>query len=148
MRSGRNKANGHTLIEVLLALAIVALLATAGVQSWQQLLRSQRRAEGRTALLAVLQQQERHFSRYGRYQPFDAAAPGGFKWHSGPTPADSAYGLSAVACAGETVARCVMAVAQPGSAGATSGFADPVCGALTLDSRGRQQAGGGLASCW
>jgi len=148
MQSGRNKQSGHTLIETLLALAIVALLATAGIQSWQQLMRSQRRAEGKTALLALMQQQERHFSRYGRYQPFDSAAPGAFKWYSGATPTDSAYALSAVACAGETVARCVKVVAQPGGAGVRSGFADPACGTLTLDSRGRQQADGGVASCW
>ena len=148
MRRRGNRKHGHTLIEVLVALAILATLAAAAMQSWQHLVRRQLRAEGRAALLAVMQQQERHFSRYGRYQAFDPAAPGSFTWHSGPTPVESAYSLSAVACAGESLARCVLAVARPGGEGVKPGHADPACGVLRLDSRGRQQADGGAAACW
>ncbi|MET0964233.1 MAG: type IV pilin protein [Noviherbaspirillum sp.] len=78
MRCRKNRSHGHTLAEVLVALAILAVLAAAATQAWQQLVRRQLRAEGRAALLAVMQQQERHFSRHGRYQAFEPAAPGGF----------------------------------------------------------------------
>lgn len=148
MRCRKNHSDGHTLIEILVALAILAVLAAAAMQSWQSLVRRQLRAEGRAALLAAMQQQERHFSRYGRYQPFDSAAPGNFKWHSAPTPGESAYAISAVACPGESLARCVMALARPGGEGVKPGYADPACGVLRLDSRGRQQADGGAAACW
>lgn len=148
MRCRKNKRGGHTLIEVLIALGILAVLGTAAMQGWQNLVRRQQRAEGRAALLAVLQQQERHFSRYGRYRIFDAAAPGAFQWHSGPTPANSAYAISAVACPGEALTRCVTAVAHPGTERVNSAYADPACGVLRLDSRGRQQADGGVKACW
>ncbi|MDB5757304.1 MAG: pilE [Burkholderia sp.] len=138
---------GHTLIELLVVLGILAVLAAAAMQGWQDLVRRQQRAEGKAALLAVMQQQERHFSRHGRYQAFDASAPGHFKWHSGPTPADSAYAISAVACAGLSLGRCVTALAYPGGAGVRPGHGDPACGVLRLDSRGVQQADGGPA-CW
>ena len=148
MRHRKDRAGGHTLLEVLAALAICAVLAAIGATSWQGMARSQRRAEARAALLMLMQQQERHFSHHGRYHAFDATAPGIFKWHSGASPADSAYALSATACDGESLARCVSVVARPGGPGARANHADPDCGVLRLDSRGRRQADGKLAACW
>jgi type IV pilus assembly protein PilE len=150
MQSRRSKFSspaGHTLIEILVVLGILAVLAAASMQGWQALVRCQQRAEGKAALLDVMQQQEWHVSRHGRYQAFDAEAPGPFKWHSGPTPAESAYSISAVACAGASMGRCVTVLAHPGGAGVRPGQGDPACGVLRLDSRGVQQADGG-ASCW
>ncbi len=147
MRVPKNKPAGHTLIEVMVVLTILAVLAAAAMQGWQHLVRRQQRAEGKAALLDVMQQQERHLSRRGRYQPFDAAAPGPFKWHSGLTPAESAYSISAVACADVSTVPCVTVLAHPGGPGVKPGQGDPACGVLRLDSRGMQQADGG-ASCW
>ena len=141
MRQRRNETAGHSLMEMLVALAVCAILATAGMQGWHSLARSQRRAEGRAALLAAMQQQERHYSRHGRYQPFDAAAPGAFRWHSGPTPPGSAYLVDAAACEGETLQRCVLLAARPR-------HDDPACGTLRLDSRGRRAADGNPDLCW
>lgn len=146
--AGARAVPGHTLLEALAALAICAVLAAVAAASWQSLARSQRRAEARAALLMLMQQQERHFSRHGRYHAFDAKAPGPFKFHSGASPADSAYTLSAAACEGESLERCVSVAARPGGPGARANHADPDCGVLRLDSRGRRQADGRLAACW
>lgn len=150
MRFHRNKPAapaGHTLIEVMVVLGILGVLTAIAMQGWQHLVRRQQRAEAKAAVLQVMQQQERHRSRHGRYQPFDATAPGLFKWHSGPTPAESAYAISAIACAGMSTGRCVTVLAQPGGAGVRPGQGDHACGVLRLDSLGVQQADGG-ASCW
>lgn len=147
MRVRRTEPAGHTLIEIAIVLGILAVLATAAMHGWQHLMRRQQRAEGKAALLDAMQQQEHHLSRYGHYKPFDTTAPGPFKWHSGPTPAESAYAISAVACAGMSLGRCVSVLAHPGGAGVRPGHGDPACGVLRLDSRGVQQADGG-ASCW
>jgi type IV pilus assembly protein PilE len=150
MRCRRSSSPGYaglTLIEVALVLGIAAVLAAAATQGWQSLVRRQQRTEAKTALQHAMQQQERHFSLHGQYQAFDATAPGPFKWHSGPTPAESAYAISAVACAGMSLGRCVIALAHPGGAGVRPGQGDPDCGVLRLDSRGVQQADGGPA-CW
>jgi type IV pilus assembly protein PilE len=150
MRCRRSKSSGdagHTLIEVVLVLGIAAVLAAAATQGWQNLVRRQQRAEAKAALQETMQQQERHFSLHGHYQAFEASAPGPFKWHSGPTPEESAYAISAVACAGMSLGRCVMALAHPGGAGVRPGQGDPACGVLRLDSLGMQQADGGPA-CW
>lgn len=150
MRTCQSKlaaSTGHTLIEITIVLGIMAVLTAAAMQGWQHLVRRQQCAEAKAAVLQVMQQQESHRSRHGRYQPFDLTAPGSFKWHSGPTPAESAYAISAVACAGMSTARCVTVLAQPGGAGVRPGHGDPDCGVLRLDSLGVQQADGG-ASCW
>ena len=146
-RNKRFASAGHTLVEVVIVFGIVAVLSAVAMQGWQNLVRRQQRAEATAALLEVMQQQERHWSRHGRYQPFDATAPGPFKWHSGPTPAESAYTISAIACAGLSLQRCVTALAHPGGAGLRPGQGDPGCGVLRLDSFGVQQADGGV-SCW
>ena len=146
-KNRRFASAGHTLVEVVIVLGIIAVLSAVATQSWQNLVRRQQRAEARAALLEVMQQQERHRSRHGRYQPFDATAPGSFKWHSGATPAESAYAISAVACAGMSLERCVTALAHPGAAGVQPDRGDPGCGVLRLDSFGVQQADGGV-SCW
>ena len=66
-RSKPVSSTGHTLIEVVIVLAIVAVLTAAAMQGWQHLVRRQQRAEAKAALLDVMQQQESHRSRHGRY---------------------------------------------------------------------------------
>jgi type IV pilus assembly protein PilE len=142
------ECRGYSLAEMLALLALALLLAGLGARAWQDLVRSQRRAEGRAALMKVMQQQESHFSRHGRYQDYDAAAPAGFAWHSAATPQASAYQLSAGACPDAALDACVLLQAQPGGARVDARFADPECGSLALDSRGRQSAQGEGRRCW
>ncbi len=52
-------SNGFTLLELLVALAIVAILATLAVPSFQQQIRQARRADGQTALLKLAIEQEK-----------------------------------------------------------------------------------------
>jgi type IV pilus assembly protein PilE len=139
----RPATEGYSLAELAAVLALAALLAALGARAWQDLVRSQRRAEGRAALARTMLQQERHFDRHGRYREFDADAPAGFAWHSGATPAASAYRLSALACDDAPLDACVLLRAEPGAA-----QVDPECGMLTLDSRGRQGAQGEGKRCW
>ncbi|MBK4733600.1 type IV pilin protein [Noviherbaspirillum pedocola] len=143
MRPGADR-RGFSLAELAAVLALAALLAWMGARSWQDLVRTQRRAEGRSALARAMQAQEHYFSRYGRYRAYDVAAPAGFPWHSGPTPAASAYLLSAVACSDAPLEDCVQLRAEPGA----SAFRDSECGMLMLDSRGRQGAQGEGGRCW
>jgi type IV pilus assembly protein PilE len=92
MRHRKDKTSGHTLLEVLVALAICAALAAIGAASWQGMARSQRRAEARAALLMLMQQQERHFSNHGRYHAFDPTGPASSSgipapaWPTAPIP--------------------------------------------------------------
>jgi type IV pilus assembly protein PilE len=61
------KARGVTLIELLTALVVVAVLAAVAVPMWHVHLLRVRREDGITALLAVQAAQDRHFGKHARY---------------------------------------------------------------------------------
>ncbi|MFL9923119.1 type IV pilin protein [Herbaspirillum lusitanum] len=157
-RPRRPSNTGFTLLELMVVLALVGLLAGFGFKSYQQYVLRMKRVEGRNALYLLMQQQERYFSQNNSYLPFDEALQaGGLKWHSADTPAASAYQLQAAACDGDDIRHCVKLSAVPGSAVVNTGFHDPECGTLTLNSRGLKTqagrsegktAGPGSAVCW
>jgi type IV pilus assembly protein PilE len=84
------------------------------------------------------------------YLAYSAASTGAneseFSWFSGDNATGSAYELSAKACDGETLRDCVIVTAQPGTSRVDAGYRDPLCGALTLNSRGERSAA--AAQCW
>lgn len=59
--------HGHTLLEVLVALAVVACLATLATASYTHFVVAARRFDARAALLALAAAQERHFLRHAEY---------------------------------------------------------------------------------
>lgn len=66
---------GFTLIELMITVAIIAVIAAVAYPSYQDSITKGRRAEGRTALLQVLQQQERFITQRNAYYCF-ATDPG------------------------------------------------------------------------
>lgn len=60
-------ARGFTLIELMIAVAIVAILAAVAYPSYTDYVRKSRRAEARNALLDVAARQERRFSQLNSY---------------------------------------------------------------------------------
>lgn len=139
---------GVTLLEMLVALIVLGLLASLAVPAYQDAVRKARRSEARVAIMAVMQQQERHYSRYGVYQPFSADQPQGFKWFSGESAAASAYELSAASCVDTSHHSCIQVSAQPGTSRVGVAFADTQCGSLMLASNGRKTASGESSTCW
>lgn len=138
---------GFTLIEVLVAMAIIAILAAIALPSYAEYINRGRRAEGRTALNEALQQQERFFAANNRYSVFSDAAPNGFMTSSGEDPNQAHYALSAAACPGNTQDVCVVISAVPSGMAAPprgSQFVDTQCGTLTLSTAGVQTP----ANCW
>ena len=149
MNSKRGTAErGFTLVELLAAVAVVGILAGIAYPSYVGMLSKVRRSEGHAALLRTMQQQERHYTLSNTYVAFSREAPGTFQWHSGETPQRSAYELSASACSGETLTTCVRLDALPGTDAVNRGATDPVCGKLSLDSRGVRTVAGDNEKCW
>lgn len=67
LASKRAAAFGHSLLELLVALSIVALLAALAQASYSRFVLGARRLDARTALADVAAAQERHYLRYARY---------------------------------------------------------------------------------
>jgi type IV pilus assembly protein PilE len=143
-------AGGFTLIELMIVVAVVTILSTIAYPSYQEAVRRGKRAEGRAALMQLMQQQERYYSQRNTYIAFSSASTDDgekkFKWFSGDNAANSAYEISAVACTDDTIENCVQLAAQPGGPKVDRNFSDPVCGSLTFTSTGVK--GADDDRCW
>lgn len=151
---------GFTLIELMITVAIVGMLAAIAYPAYTDSILKGRRAEGRTALLNLLQQQERYYTQTGSYLQFAAGATGNhgtnaadvttlaipFRTTSGESEDSSAYTLSAATCAeGVGLDECVMLSAIPRRA-------DADAGTLTITSAGVKSCTGDRSAvpkvCW
>ena len=151
MRPVRN-ARGFTLIEIMIAIAIVALLTAIALPSYQEHVRKSRRAEGKSALLKTIQLQERAYTANGIYQTDVGILYGltaGAEVRSSEDPTGNGwYVITAdtTACTPAADLRaCVRVLATP-----RNGFVDTRCGDLSLNSRGVQNKTGTetLQYCW
>jgi len=129
---------GFTLIELVIAIAVVGILASIAYPSYINQMRQTRRADCEAALMQLASVMERDFSRNNQYQ--DLIAAGGF---SGQCPIDggnASYTLGYQALTASTY------TIQATPAGAQAG--DP-CGNLTLtNTLQKGQSSGTLAECW
>jgi type IV pilus assembly protein PilE len=130
---------GFTLIELMIVVAVVAILAAIAYPSYMDSVRKGWRAEARAALMQEMQQQERFFTQVSSYRAEV------FKADSGETPGAGKYTLVASACEGATDVRgCVALTAR-----LKDGFADPQVGNISLNSRGeRGCTGNDRERCW
>ena len=135
-----------TLIELVIALALLSLVATLAFPMYHDAILKVRRAEAKTALYNVMQQQERFYTQKNSYAEFNSVNDqASFKKWSGESKSTSHYELSAQACHGKTLKECVQLTATP------IDFNDPICGDLVLDSDNNKSYSKGTSPnsvCW
>lgn len=146
------RRRGFTLAELLAVLVIVAILAAIAMPGYAAHVTRTRRVEAQAALVEAMQLEERYYNEHNAYAAFsvdlDTPQSKRFRWHSGATPAASAYELQGGACPGQSLAECVRIDAIPGTDRVDGRFRDPECGILSLDSTTRQGASGEGSGCW
>lgn len=138
-------SRGFTLVELTIVMAIVAILTAIAYPSYHQHVLKGRRAEGRAALTAVLQQQERYYTQYGKYYISQGNENGPFKAYSGDNLGASAYTLTSARCGDNlSEAECVQITAVP------TRNDDPEVGNLAINSVGptRTCSGPKKDLCW
>lgn len=137
-----SKSKGFTLIELMITVAIIGILGAIAYPSYQEYVFKSKRAEGRTAMMEVLQQQERYMTQNNTYLTFSAGETGKpFKNFSGDNRSSAAYWIGARECSGD-IKICVEIFGAPK-------YSDPAVTELTMTSTGvKSCTGSDTTKCW
>jgi len=140
-----NNNRGFTLIELMIAVAVIAILAAVAYPSYQDSVQKTRRADGKAALEQAAALQERWFTENNTYATAVANV-------GGATSSDGHYTITlantkgGVSCVSGGYASCFLLTAD--ATGVQN--SDAKCATFTLDETGaRGFTGTGSATdCW
>jgi type IV pilus assembly protein PilE len=135
--SNHARSRGFTLIELMIAVAVVAILAAVAYPSFTEHLRKQRRAEAQQILMDVASRQQQHrLDTRSFVTGADVATTGAsipeslklfYEFRFDPEATETAFTAAAVPIGAQ---------------------ASDVCGTLTVDQNGRKRSAEPGPRCW
>jgi len=134
------KKQGFTLTELLIAVAVLALLAAVAIPSYNKQIQKTRRADAKAALLELAQRQETYYSDWNSYTVTIA----NLGWGGGNVSKEGHYDLAIPAANARTFTATATAKGAQ--------LKDTDCKVLQIDNTGEKTSknSGGAAStdCW
>lgn len=139
-------SRGFTLIELMIAVVIVAFLAAIAYPSYTSYARKGARAEAKVRLTQIAQLQERYFTEKNTYTTDTAALLGvtGTVYSKGNNDPSSGYQITTNPGDGSTIAQSFKLEAVP-----QGSQTDDSCGTLRLLHTGKKETTAStVALCW
>ena len=159
-RRPRRTPSGFTLIELVVAMLIAAMLAAIAIPSYSAYVRQSRRTDAKSALLELAGREERYFSLNNAYTnlaaPLGYASAGSTAVLTAQTVGSGYYTIQVnAATASAPLAPTATAVAYFSATATAVGnqLRDTTCYQFTVDSKGSRTAvnsanADSTASCW
>lgn len=147
--ANRVSSRGYTLIELLITIAIVAILASIANAAYTSQIQKSRRTDARSAIMDLAGREEKLFTLANAY----SAAPSDLGYGAGAWPITVGSGYYQVTVVSPDPAQpageptyLITAVPVPGSMQAS----DTTCTSLSVNQLGVQTSGGTgtAATCW
>lgn len=136
LRNMRNSAKGFTLLELMIAVAIVAILGSIAIPAYQDSVRKGRRADAMTSLIQIQAQQEKWRANNPQY----TSSLSRLGW-SGTDSVEGYYTLAISASSANTFT----ATATPKSGGPQAGDS---CATFTISANGPDISTADKKKCW
>lgn len=135
------RLRGFTLIELIIVIAVIAILVAVALPSYQNSIRKSARGQAKADLLEITQALERHYTISRSYDGY--VVPDGFE--QSPRTGTAKYLITGLDALG---ASTYALTAEP-----QGGQVDDIrCGALGINSRGQKTIGdeatGTVSECW
>lgn len=138
-----NKSGGFSMIEIIIAMVIIAILASIGYPSYQNHLITSRRSDAQTTLQSILNNAQQYYIQNNNTFPSTIGTL--YTFYGLTQPTSPYYTFSLATCPGSTT--CAIATATAIST--ESQNKDTGCTQLSLDTNGnRLPATSGTVQCW
>lgn len=141
------RKHGFTLIELMIVVAIIAILAAIAIPWWGRYAYRARRGDGQNLLMHIAQAEERYYTDYNSY----ALSASSLGYTGTPTSEHGYYTATLAANPASSTGQGYIATAKPAPGGPQ---ANDACGNLSIDNTGQKlpastnTSANSNGSCW